>query len=136
MPEIKRIDHVAILVEDIDTSLGFWQEILGLKPSHITEVPTEAARIAFLPIEGSEIELVQPTTADSGLHRFLDKHGPGMHHLCLEVTDLNGLLQQLKSKGVQLINPEPKITDDGRAYAFIHPKSTNGILVELYQLPD
>jgi methylmalonyl-CoA/ethylmalonyl-CoA epimerase len=134
MPEITRINHIALLVEDIDTSLGFWQEILGLEPSRVTDVPNEAARIAFLPIGESEIELVQPTTADSGLHRFLEKHGPGLHHLCLEVTDLEGLLLQLTAKGIQLINSEPKIGDDGRMYAFIHPKSTNGVLVELYQL--
>jgi methylmalonyl-CoA/ethylmalonyl-CoA epimerase len=136
MPEITRINHIALLVEDIDRSLGFWQDTLGLQPSHITEVPNEAARIAFLPIGESEIELVQSTTTDSGLHRFLEKHGPGMHHLCLEVTDLNGLLIELKAKGVQLINPEPRLGDDGRMYAFIHPKSTNGVLLELYQLPD
>jgi methylmalonyl-CoA/ethylmalonyl-CoA epimerase len=134
MPEITRINHIALLVEDIDTSLGFWQEILGLEPSRVTDVPNEAARVAFLPIGESEIELVQPTTADSGLHRFLEKHGPGLHHLCLEVTDLEGLLLQLTAKGIQLINSEPKIGDDGRMYAFIHPKSTNGVLVELYQL--
>ena len=136
MPEITRINHIALLVEDIDSSLRFWQDTLGLQPSHITEVPNEAARIAFLPIGESEIELVQSTTTDSGLHRFLEKHGPGMHHLCLEVTDLNGLLIELKAKGVQLINPEPRLGDDGRMYAFIHPKSTNGVLLELYQLPD
>jgi methylmalonyl-CoA/ethylmalonyl-CoA epimerase len=135
MPEITRINHIALLVEDIDTSLKFWQEILGIKPSHISEVPKEAARIAFLPIGESEIELVQPTTSNSGLSRFLEKHGQGMHHLCLEVTDLFSSLEQLHAKGIQLINDEPKVDDAGRLYAFIHPKSTNGVLVELYQLP-
>lgn len=134
MPEIKRINHIALLVEDIDTSLQFWQDILGIPPSHIADVPAESARIAFLPLGESEIELVQPTTSGSGLSRFLQKHGPGMHHLCLEVTDLQGLLIILKYKGVQLINEDPKVDEDGRIYAFIHPKSTNGVLVELYQL--
>jgi methylmalonyl-CoA/ethylmalonyl-CoA epimerase len=133
MPKITRINHIALLVENIDSSLGFWQEILGLEPSRVADVPNEAARIAFLPVGGSEIELVQPTTADSGLRRFLDKHGPGMHHLCLEVADLTGLLLQLKAKGIEVINSEPKIGDNGRIYAFIHPKSTGGVLVELYQ---
>jgi methylmalonyl-CoA/ethylmalonyl-CoA epimerase len=133
MPEITQINHIALLVEDLDISLEFWQEILGLEPSHVADVPNEAARIAFLPIGGSEIELVQPTTTDSGLFRFLEKHGPGMHHLCLEVTDLTALLEQLNAKGIQLINSEPKIGDGGRIYAFIHPKSTGGVLVELYQ---
>ncbi len=135
MPEIKRIHHLALLVDDIENSLQFWSDTLGITPSRISAVPDEAARIAFLPLGGSEIELVQPTTGDSGLSRYLEKHGPGMHHLCLEVDDLQGLLQQLASKGVQLINAEPKVDPDGRLYAFIHPKSTNGVLIELYQLP-
>ena len=135
MPEIKRINHIAVLVEDIDTSLKFWHDILGIEPSHISNIPNEAARIAFLPLGESEIELVQPITSDSGLSRFLEKHGPGIHDLCLEVDDLQGLLKQLKTEGVQLINEEPKVGEDGRLYAFIHPKSTNGVLVELYQLP-
>jgi len=135
MPEIKRIHHIAVLVEDIDTSLKFWHDILGIEPSHISNMPNEAARIAFLPLGESEIELVQPVSSDSGLSRFLEKHGSGMHHLCLEVDDLQELLKQLKTKGVQLINEEPKMSEDGRLYAFVHPKSTNGVLVELYQLP-
>jgi methylmalonyl-CoA/ethylmalonyl-CoA epimerase len=136
MPEIKHIHHIAILVDNLDTSLTFWQDILGLKPSRVSDMPQESARIAFFPLGGSEIELVQPTTADSGLSRYLEKRGPGMHHLCLEVTDLYLLLEQLKANGVQLINDEPKIGEGGKLYAFIHPKSSNGVLVELYQLPE
>lgn len=135
MHDIKRIHHIAVLVDDMDASLGFWHDILGIEPSHVSDVPKEGARVAFLPIGESEVELVQPTTTDSGLSRFLAKHGPGMHHLCLEVTDLRGLLVQLKTKQVQLINDEPKVDQDGRLYTFIHPKSTYGVLVELYQLP-
>lgn len=134
MPEIKRINHVALIVEDVNAALLFWQNILGIDPSHISEVPAEAARVAFLPVGESEIELVQPVTPDSGLHRFLEKRGPGMHHLCLEVTGLPELLRQLKAKGIQLIDEEPKTSGDGRLYAFVHPKSTHGVLVELYQL--
>jgi methylmalonyl-CoA/ethylmalonyl-CoA epimerase len=134
MPKIKKINHVAILVEDIDTSLKFWHTVLGIQPSQVSEVTNEASRIAFLPVGESEIELVQPTTTDSGLSRFLEKRGPGMHHLCLEVTDLHGLLAKLIADGVQLINEEPKVSEDGRLYAFIHPKSANGVLVELYQI--
>ncbi len=135
MPDIKRIHHLAILVDDIDHALQFWRDVLGIQPSRISQVPQEAARIAFLPLGESEIELVQPTDSDSGLSRYLEKHGPGMHHLCLQVEDLAGLLIQLKSKGVQLINDQPKVGDDGRRYAFLHPKSTQGVLVELYELP-
>jgi len=99
-------------------------------------MPTEAARIAFLPLGESEIELVQPTSPDSGLSRYIEKRGPGMHHLCLEVDDLAGMLSRLKASGIQLINEEPKVGEGGRLYAFIHPKSANGVLVELYQLAE
>ena len=135
MPEIKRIHHIALLVEDVDASLQFWQDLLGLVPSRISDLPQEAARVAFLPLADSQIELVQPTTSDSGLSRYLHNHGPGMHHLCLEVHDLRELLIRLKSKEVELINTEPEVGEDGRLYAFIHPHSTDGVLVELYQLP-
>ena len=136
MSEIKRIDHIAILVEDIDSSLDFWQQVLGMQPSLTADVPGEAARIAFLPVGESMLELVQPTSPDSGLSRFLEKRGAGMHHLCLEVDDLQGMLTRLKARGVQLINDEPKLGEDGKLFAFIHPKSANGVLIELYQLHD
>jgi len=135
MPEIKRIHHIALLVEDLEMAMKFWKDTLGILPSRVSDVPSEAARIAFLPLGGSEVELVQPTTTDSGLSRYLEKHGPGMHHLCFEVDDLQALLGQLKAKGVQLINEQPKADADGRYYAFIHPKSTQGVLIELYQQP-
>ncbi len=135
MPEIKRIHHIAILVENIDASLEFWQTVLGIEPSHISDYPQEDARIAFLPLGESEIELVQPTKPDSSLSRFLEKRGPGLHHLCLEVEDLRGLMEELAAKNVLLINEQPRVGEDGRLYAFIHPKSTSGVLVELYQLP-
>jgi methylmalonyl-CoA/ethylmalonyl-CoA epimerase len=135
MPGMKKIHHIAVLVEDIDESLKFWQKSLGIQPSHITDLPAESARIAFLPLGESEIELVQPTVPGTGLSRFLEKRGEGMHHLCIEVDDLPGVLEELKSKGIQLINEEPRYGEDGKLYAFIHPKSTHGVLVELYQLP-
>jgi methylmalonyl-CoA/ethylmalonyl-CoA epimerase len=134
MPEIKRIDHIAILTDDLDASLAFWRDTLGLKLTHVTDVPDEGSMVAFLPTGGSEIELVKPTTTDSGLARYLEKRGPGMHHVCLEVDDLAEIIARLKEKGLQLINEEPRTSSDGRKYAFIHPKSTHGVLVELYQI--
>jgi methylmalonyl-CoA/ethylmalonyl-CoA epimerase len=135
MSKIKRIDHIAVVVDDLDKTLAFWQEALGLQIERIEDVPAEKSRVAFLPVAGSEIEVVQPTTADSGLGRYLEKRGPGMHHLCLEVDDIQGMLAQLKEKGIQLINQTPVVTPSGKKYAFIHPKSTHGVLVELYELP-
>jgi methylmalonyl-CoA/ethylmalonyl-CoA epimerase len=133
MPTIKRIHHIAVLVEDIDAALKFWRDTLGIEPAQVLDNPAEMAQIAFLPVGESEIELVQPTTGESGLSRFLKKRGPGMHHLCLEVDDLSGLLEQLKTRGVQLINEEPRLGEDGKLYAFIHPKSSFGVMVELYE---
>lgn len=135
MPKVTRIDHIAIVVDDMQKTLQFWQDALGLELHGIQDIPAEMAQIAFLPAGGSEIELVKPTTNESGLAKYLEKRGPGMHHVCLEVDDITGMLAQLKDKGVQLINEEPRLSADGRQYAFIHPKSANGVLVELYQLP-
>ena len=134
MAKVIRIDHIAVLVEDLNAPLSFWSEALGLELAHTTAVPAEMAEIAFLPVGGSEIELVHPTTSDSGLARFLEKRGPGMHHICLEVDDIEGMLAQLKEKGIQLINETPRVGEGGRKYAFINPKSANGVMVELYQL--
>ena len=135
MASVKRIDHIAILVDDLEQPLSFWREALGLELSHMTDVPAEMAQIAFLPVGDSEVELVRPTTSDSGLARFLEKRGPGMHHVCLEVDDIDGMLAQLKAKGVQLINEQARTGVDGKRYAFVHPKSANGVMVELYELP-
>ncbi len=133
MPEIKKINHVAIVVEDIDTALGFWRDVMGLDLDHIEEVPSQASKVAFLPTGESEVELVQPTDPELGLAKYLEKRGEGMHHLCVEVDDIDGMLVNLKQKGVRLINEEP-VELPGRKMAFIHPKSANGVLVELYEI--
>jgi methylmalonyl-CoA/ethylmalonyl-CoA epimerase len=136
MAKVTRIDHIAILVDDLDKTLLFWRDALGMELKHINDVPAESAYVAFLPIGDSEIELVRPTTDDSGLARYLEKRGPSMHHVCLEVDDIEGMLARLKKVGVQLINESPVGDPGGKRYAFIHPKSANGVLVELYELPD
>lgn len=134
MPKIKQINHVAIVVEDMQKSLGFWRDALGLELHELRDVPAEMSQVAFLPLAGSEIELVQPTSDDSGIAKYLAKRGPGMHHVCLEVDDIDGMMADLKAKGISLINEEARVAADGKKYAFIHPKSTGGVLVELYQL--
>jgi methylmalonyl-CoA/ethylmalonyl-CoA epimerase len=134
MPKIKAINHVAVVVEDMEKSLSFWRDGLGIELHEMREVPAEQSKVAFLPVAGSEVELVMPTTQDSGIAKYLAKRGPGMHHLCLEVDDILGLLAELKAKGMRLINEEPRTGADGKKYAFIHPESTGGVLVELYQL--
>jgi len=135
MAVVKRIDHVAVLVDDLEKTLAFWRDGLGIQMSHLEDVAAEKSMVAFLPVGTSEIELVKPTTDDSGLSRYLEKRGPGMHHICLEVDDIEGMLGNLKQHGVQLINETPVTGSGGKRYAFIHPKSANGVMVELYELP-
>jgi methylmalonyl-CoA/ethylmalonyl-CoA epimerase len=134
MPVIKKINHVAIVVEDMENALSFWRYALGLELHELRDVPAEKSQVAFMPVADTEVELVMPTTDDSGIAKYLAKRGQGMHHLCLEVDDLLGMLAQLKAKGVRLINEEPRTSADGKKYAFIHPESACGVLVELYQL--
>jgi len=135
MTELKKINHIAILVEDIDAALEFWQDQLGLTLDHTEDVPSQTSRVAFLPVGEGEIELVQPTDPESGLAKFLEKRGEGMHHLCIEVDDIDSILDALKAKSVRLINEEA-LTLPGRKMAFIHPKAANGVLIELYEIVD
>jgi len=134
MPRVKQINHVAVVVQDMEKALLFWRDALGMEMHELLDVPAEKSQVAFLPLSGSEVELVLPTTEDSGIAKYLAKRGPGMHHICLEVDDIEGMLSQLKSKGVRLINEQPRNAADGKKYAFIHPESTSGVLVELYQI--
>jgi methylmalonyl-CoA/ethylmalonyl-CoA epimerase len=134
MSQIKAINHVAVVVEDMEKSLAFWRDALGIELHELRDVPAEKSRVAFLPLAGAEVELVMPTTDDSGIAKYLAKRGQGMHHLCLEVDDIDSMMVQLKSKNIRLINEEPRTAVDGKKYAFIHPESTGGVLVELYQI--
>ena len=131
----RRIDHVAIIVRDIEQSLHFYRDTLGIAPREIKDVPTEQVRIAFLPMggpNGSEIELIQPTVADSSLTKFLDKRGEGLHHICLEVDDIEAALQDLQAKGASVLDKQPRVAAEGRAI-FLHPEGTNGVLLELIE---
>ena len=136
MPKIKKIDHIAIVVEDIEQALLFWRDALGLELHHVEEVPDQESQVAFLPVGDAEIELVEPTTQDSGVARYLNKRGPGIHHLCFEVDDIQTTLDNLKSHQVRLIHETPLTGSGGKKFAFIHPESTHGVLVELYELPE
>jgi methylmalonyl-CoA/ethylmalonyl-CoA epimerase len=133
MAKITKINHVAIAVDDLEGALNFWRDILGLHVSHIEDVPSQKSTVAFMPMGESEVELVNPTSSDTGLAKFLNEKGPGMHHLCFEVDHLDEMLAILKGKGVKLINETPQVLP-GRKVAFIHPKASNGVLVELYEI--
>lgn len=130
---VKRIAHVAVVVEDLQTALAFWRDALGLPLARTEHNETEQVAIAFLPVGESEIELLEPTEADSGIGRYLAKRGQGMHHVCVEVDDIEATLARLTAYGVELINESPRVRDDGTRYAFVHPRSASGVLVELYQ---
>lgn len=132
MTDIK-LNHLAIVVDDLDAALRFWRESLGLRLTGDRQsIPDEAVDIALLELGDAHIELIKPTTTDGGVAKYLTKRGPGLHHLCLEVPDLDAKLETLKAQGCELINEAPR-QRDGRRYAFIHPKSTGGVLLELYE---
>ena len=133
MAKITKINHVAIVVPDIDNALSFWRDALGLDLHHVEDVPSQKSQVAFMPLGESEVELVRPTSDDSGVAKFLTERGGGMHHLCFEVDDIDGMIEDLKSKNVRMIG-EGATQLDGRKVAFVHPKSTGGVLVELYQI--
>lgn len=134
MGKIKRINHVAIVVDEIEDTLHFWRDALGLELAHVEDVPDQEAVVAFFPVGEAEVEFVKPTTDDSGISRYLEKRGPGVHHICFEVDDIDSCLQKLKAMDVRLINPQPVVGTGGKRIAFIHPESTHGVLVELYEL--
>jgi len=131
---IKNINHIAVIVPDLEGALAFWEGALGLKLARTESVPEEGVDVAFLPIGGSNVELLKPTVADTGVARFLEKRGAGIHHMCFEVDDIEATLAQLREHNIQLINEQPVAGHGGRKYAFVHPKSTGGVLVELYEL--
>jgi len=133
MTLLKKIDHVALVVDDIESALRFWRDGLGMEVTHVEELEEQKVVTAFLPVGETAIELVKPTDEDTGLGRFLAKQGPGMHHICFEVDDINKSLNHLKAQGVRLINEEPMIGAGGKLVAFIHPQSANGVLIELNQ---
>jgi len=129
---LKKVDHIGIVVRDIEEALKVYRDALGLPLAHIQEVPEQRVRIAFLPVGDCEIELVEPTTADSGVARFLEKRGEGLHHICFEVNDIEAALRELAAKGLQSIDEQPRQGAMGQV-AFLHPRSAHGVLIELVE---
>ncbi len=135
---VKRIDHVAIVVRDLEATLRFYRDTLGLAPSRVMDFPREGVKIAFLPMggpNGSELELLEPTTPETGVARFLEKRGEGLHHICLEVPDIERSLAELRAQGAAVLDDTPRPTAEGRGI-FLHPKGTSGVLLELVQRED
>ena len=133
---IQGIDHVGIAVKSIDEAKKFWVDTLGLKISHIEEVPEQKARVAILKVGETTIELVEPTSADSPIQRFIEKRGEGLHHLTLQTDHLAERLKSLKDANVALIDEKPRLGAGGAQIAFLHPKAAHGVLVELCEPHD
>jgi methylmalonyl-CoA/ethylmalonyl-CoA epimerase len=130
---IRRIEHLAIAVNDIDEALGFFRDILQLEVSHTDIEEGQRVVVAFMPVADSEIELIEPVDDDSGVARFLQQRGPGIHHICLEVDDLDAAMERLREHDVQLVDKNPYVGSSGRRLAFVHPKAAHGVLIELYE---
>jgi len=130
-----RVNHVAVVAEDFDTAVSFWRDIVGLPVTETEDNAEEAVKVAFLSVGNTDIELIAPTTEDSGVAKYLNKRGPGMHHLCIEVEDIDATMTTMQEKGVEMINEAPRTRESGVRYAFTHPKSTGGVMIELYELP-
>jgi methylmalonyl-CoA epimerase len=129
---IGRIHHVAVVVRDLDASLAFYRDILGLELEVVQEVSQDRVRIAFLPLGESKIELVEPLDTTTGVARFLASKGEGFHHVCLEVANLAESLTRLAIDGIELIDSAPRKGAEGPV-AFLHPRSCGGVLVELIE---
>ena len=135
------VDHIGIAVENLEVALAFYRDVLGLEVDAPEEVTSQRVRAHFLHPEeeagasGVTLELLEPTTGDSPVARFLAKRGPGLHHIAFRVADITAALAELKSRGVRLIDETPRPGAHGALIAFVHPSSTHGVLVELRQAP-
>ena len=128
-----KIDHIGIATDGIDQAASFYRDSLGLSIEEIEEVPSQKVRVAMLPVGESRIELLEPTSEDSPISKFLAKRGPGIHHIAVQVDDIEAALRDLKAKGARLIDEQPRTGAGGCLVAFIHPSSTGGVLLELVQ---
>ena len=127
-----KLDHIGIVVHDVQLALQVYEAALGLQLKEVVDVADQAVRVAFLPLSDSNLELVQPTAEGTGIAKFLANRGEGIHHVCIEVEDIGGLLARLKAHGVPLIDEEPRQGAHGQV-AFIHPKGAHGVLIELVE---
>ena len=131
----KGLDHVAIAVKDLEKAIAFYEQAFGLTLAEIEEVKEQKVRTAIFGHGLGRIELICPTEPDTSVARFLQKRGEGLHHICIEVDDIEASLAELKAQGAELIDQVPKMGAGGAKIAFIHPKGTHGVLTELRQGP-
>ena len=126
-----KINHLGIATKGIDEALKFWSDALGLENVHTETVEDQKVRVAMLPIGESRIELLEPTSEDSPISKFIEKRGGGIHHIAVEVEDIEASLAKLKEQGMRLIDESPRIGAEGCLVAFVHPSSANGVLLEI-----
>lgn len=131
---VDKVHHVAVVVRDIDSALEVYRDMLGLELETVMAIPGDRVTIAFLPVGGVKVELVEPTDDTTGVARFLAAKGEGFHHVCFEVADLSETLTRLAIDGVELIDTAPRKGAEGPV-AFLHPRSCHGVLVELIEAP-
>ncbi|BCR03052.1 methylmalonyl-CoA epimerase [Desulfuromonas versatilis] len=132
----RKINHIGIAVKSLETALPLYRDVFGMTFEGTEEVAEQKVRVAFLAIGESRIELLEPTSADSPVAKFLEKNGEGIHHLAYQVEDLERALEQLKADGVRLIDEKPRRGAHNSLIAFLHPKATGGVLTELCQAAD
>ena len=132
---ITRLDHIAVAVPDLEGAIRRFTEDLGLTLAGAEDVTSALTRTAFLPIEGTRIELIHPLDGQGPVQRFLETRGGGLHHLCFETDDIDGDVARLREKGYRFLSDEPKPGAHGTRIMFIHPKSCDGVLIELAEHP-
>ncbi len=129
--KVLKLDHIGIAVKDLQESLRFYEEILGLKCEGTEVVEEQKVRVAFLPVGDTEVELLESTDEDGPIAKFIEKKGEGIQHLAFRVDNIEAAIEEMKEKGMRMIDEKPRYGAGGAKIAFCHPKSTNGILVEL-----
>jgi methylmalonyl-CoA/ethylmalonyl-CoA epimerase len=127
------IDHIGIAVSSLDDALATYKQLWGLEPDHIERGDTDKVTEAMLPIGEAHLQLLEPTEPDSPVGKFIEKRGEGLHHIAIRVDDIEVALAKLVQEGAELIDPEPRIGGGGHRVAFVHPKTTHGILIELVE---
>ena len=132
---MKGLDHVAILVSDLEAAIALYRDVYGLELAEVEEVPTEKVRVAIFGHGAGRIELVSPSSPDSPMAKAIEKRGEGLHHVCLEVPDIEAAMAALRARGAPLLDDKPRPGAGGARVAFVHPKGSRGVLVELRQGP-
>lgn len=133
---VKKVDHIGIAVKSIEESAKLYTEVLGLKLHGIEEVAEQKVKVAFLPVGDTEVELLESTSEDGPIAKFIEKKGEGIQHIAFRVDNIEKALDEMRAKGIQLIDEKPRYGAGGARIAFLHPKSTNGVLIELCERED